>query len=307
MLLTDKKRRWGIRGLVPERGDGILNISREAEIVEAREPSQVGSRVAEGGGGRVVGVHRSKCTRSLMIDYRRKEKTGGRTYSCASITRTSRRQERAATAGAIKNKMKLHLSHNTFSTMPLLKIIQYGHPLLRKVAKEVTDFAQRERDLILSMAETMYANRGVGLAATQVGVMQRIFVADSDQDRDSENGGSENRRLRVFINPQVTWESEEDDSMEEGCLSIPEIRGEVFRPAKIKVVARDENFEPFELDAEALLSRVIQHELDHLNGVLFIDKLPMLKRPLIAAQLMRLKKQTVSELPQFSGNYPVYL
>ncbi len=208
--------------------------------------------------------------------------------------------------------------------MPLLKIITYGHPLLREKAVEITGVDDRVRDLLASMAETMYANDGVGLAATQVGWMERAFVVDvgpGDGDREDNEGleeedpdGEEDefeeyaereKCLRVFINPEVISESPEDEPFNEGCLSIPGLRGEVFRPVRIRVRARDENFEPFELDAGGLLARAIQHEIDHLDGVMFVDRLPLLKRSLLAGQLSKLKKLTLEELPALGDRYPI--
>lgn len=189
-----------------------------------------------------------------------------------------------------------------------LKIIKYGHPLLREKALDVKGVGQRERDLIAAMAETMYHARGIGLAATQVGVMERLFVVDVDQNRDEDDEDiEETRRLQVFINPEIVAESEEDEPFKEGCLSIPGLDGEVYRPSRVKVVARDENFEPFEVEADELLARVIQHEYDHLNGVLFVDRLPLLKRPLVAGSLNKIKKETLEELPSLSGEYPIWL
>jgi peptide deformylase len=188
----------------------------------------------------------------------------------------------------------------------LLKILKYGHPLLREKAHELKGVGSRERDLIAAMAETMYAARGIGLAATQVGVMERLFVVDVDQDRSEDDEDvEETRLLRVFINPEIVEESVEDEPFKEGCLSIPGLDGEVYRPSRVKVIARDENFEPFEVEADELLARVIQHEYDHLNGVLFVDKLPLLKRPLIAGTLNKIKKQALDELPGLPGEYPV--
>lgn len=192
--------------------------------------------------------------------------------------------------------------------MGLLKIIRYGHPLLKEKAADVKSIGTRERELIAAMGETMYAAHGIGLAATQVGVMERIFVVDIDQDREAEEEGEQpTRLLRVFINPEITWESDEDEPFKEGCLSIPGVEAEVYRPSRVHVSARDENFEPFTVEADELLARVIQHEQDHLNGTLFVDRLPLLKRPMVAGQLNRLKKETREELPGLSGEYPVWL
>jgi peptide deformylase len=190
--------------------------------------------------------------------------------------------------------------------LPILKILKYGHPLLRETCGEVRKFGARERDLVAAMTETMYAARGIGLAAPQVGVMERLFLVDVDQDRDSENPES-TRLLRVVFNPEIIWESEEDEPYNEGCLSIPGIEGEVYRPSRIKIVGRDENFEPVEIEADKLLARVIQHETDHLNGILFVDKLPLLKRSMLGRELGRMKRETLDEPPRPRDSYPVVL
>lgn len=193
--------------------------------------------------------------------------------------------------------------------MSLLKIIQYGHPLLREKAKDIKQVGSREKELIRLMGETMYDARGIGLAAPQVGVMERLFVLDVDQGRRKDSNGKEleRGRLQVFINPEIVWESEEDEPYDEGCLSITGIDGEVFRPSQIKVVARDENFELFEVEADELFARVIQHENDHLNGVLFVDHLKLARRTRIAGALNKLKKATLEELPSLSGEYPILI
>ena len=204
--------------------------------------------------------------------------------------------------------------------MPLLKILHYGHPLLRQRAEEVAGVDQNTLDIIHDMAATMYENDGVGLAGPQVGVMQRIFVADvgrlpdeedvdpdllgADADEDDDACGQDT--LMVFINPEIVVESPDDGPYEEGCLSIPGVRGEVYRPLRVRVRARDERFEPFEVEATGLLARVIQHELDHLNGVLFIDHLPLMKRGLLAGDLNRIKRVATEELPSLQGAaYPI--
>ncbi|MBX7245286.1 MAG: peptide deformylase [Candidatus Sumerlaeaceae bacterium] len=190
--------------------------------------------------------------------------------------------------------------------MSLLKIIKYGHPILREKALEIKSLGSREQDLIDSMIETMYANHGLGLAANQVGVLQRIFVLDVDQDREAEDEVA-TRAPRVFINPEITWESAEDEPFKEGCLSIPGVENEVFRPSQVKVSARDENFEPFEVEADELLARVIQHELDHLNGVLYVDRLSLLKRKLLGGKLNKIKSATMEELPSLPDSYPILI
>jgi len=185
-----------------------------------------------------------------------------------------------------------------------LKIIRYGHPLLREKSFDVRKLDSRMRELIRAMAETMYAAPGVGLAAPQVGVLERLFLADVDYDRRDENP-EDTRNLHVFINPVIIEESEEDEPYSEGCLSIPGVEAEVYRPSRIVIAARDENFEPFEAEADGLLARVIQHETDHLHGILFVDKVPLLKRSVLGGQLNRMKREVLEELKDLDPAYPI--
>lgn len=146
--------------------------------------------------------------------------------------------------------------------MAIRNIIKDGDPRLRKVAREVTDFGDRTQMIVDDLIDTLYENgNGIGLAANQIGILRRIFVVDL-QDEDG---------LRVFINPEIT-NLEGEQIGQEGCLSIPEFWGYVERPEKIKVRAQDRNGETFELEAEDLLAVCICHENDHLNGVLFKDR-----------------------------------
>lgn len=146
--------------------------------------------------------------------------------------------------------------------MAILNIRKLGDPVLRTKAKEVQEITDKTRELLDNMAETMYAAPGVGLAAPQVGVLQRIVVIDVED----ENG------LVELINPVITEYSPEKVIVEEGCLSIPGQSGKVLRPARVTVKALDREGKEFELKAEGYLARAIQHELDHLDGILFIDK-----------------------------------
>ena len=187
--------------------------------------------------------------------------------------------------------------------MPLLPIKIYGDPVLRETAEKieqehVTDeFRQFARD----MAETMYANSGIGLAANQVGDLRRIFVVDTAQ---VEENGSKSRRkkdpqkreLHVFLNPEVVESSLEDEAYTEGCLSIPEVEADVYRPIRVKVRYRTLDWQEKEQWFEGLLARVFQHELDHLNGVLFVDHLPAASRLKLAGALNKLKKSSEEEL-----------
>jgi peptide deformylase len=179
--------------------------------------------------------------------------------------------------------------------MANMTILTYGNDTLRKVSKPVEQLTPKDKEFISSLGETMYAQRGVGLAAPQVGVLKRILVLDIDQVEEQSASGKPEKRarnLQVFINPEITWESDEDAPFNEGCLSVPGIDAEVYRPTRIRLQYRDTNFKKKNLEASGLLARVLQHEIDHLNGKLFIDHLSGMKRALMAGRLNRLKKET---------------
>ena len=162
--------------------------------------------------------------------------------------------------------------------MPLLTILRYPDPRLHKRAVRVATVSDGIRKLIKEMADTMYAAPGIGLAATQVDVHLRVIVIDVSEKRD---------QLRVFINPEIVAASGDAD-LEEGCLSVPGVYEKVRRAERITVRALDAAGEPFVLDAEGLLAVCIQHEMDHLEGKVFVEKLSRLKQSRILA---RLKKQ----------------
>lgn len=187
--------------------------------------------------------------------------------------------------------------------MAILTVLTYGDDALRKVSRSVERLTADDRDLICNLSETMYAFRGVGLAATQVGELKRILVLDVDQvHQQSANGKPKKsaRNLQVVINPEILWESDEDEPFTEGCLSVPGIEAEVYRPARIRVRYRDDTFAEKELEADGLLARVLQHEIDHLNGKLFIDRVSGMKRTLMAGRLNRLKKEMKAQQPDQS-------
>jgi peptide deformylase len=162
----------------------------------------------------------------------------------------------------------------------MLDIIKYPDPVLRRRAEEVQKLDDAIRQLLEEMIDTMYVADGVGLAAPQVGVSKRIIVLD---DGDG---------LMHLINPVLTApENGEHVTTDEGCLSLPEIRTDVTRPSQIHVEALDENFQPVSFDADGLLARVIQHETDHLNGVLIIDHASTIHRQLMKPKLRRLEKE----------------
>jgi peptide deformylase len=162
--------------------------------------------------------------------------------------------------------------------MALLNILRYPDPRLHKVAKPVTDFGEQLQKLVADMAETMYDAPGVGLAATQIDVHERLIVIDVSETHD---------QLMVFINPEITWASDDKQLYEEGCLSVPGIYDGVERPARVKVKALDQHGKQFELEADGLLAVCIQHEMDHLMGKVFVEYLSPLKRNRIKTKLLK--------------------
>lgn len=166
--------------------------------------------------------------------------------------------------------------------MALLPILQYPDPRLHKIAKPVQVVDDRIRELVRNMAETMYAAPGVGLAATQVDVHERVVVIDVSEDSND---------LRVLINPEILWKSEESQTYEEGCLSVPGVYDQVERAARIRARALSERGEPFEFEAEGLLAVCVQHELDHLVGKVFVEYLSILKQSRIRARIRKQERE----------------
>jgi len=164
--------------------------------------------------------------------------------------------------------------------MALLNILEYPDPRLKKVASRVTAFTPEIERLVADMAETMYAAPGVGLAATQVDVHKRIIVIDISDTKD---------QLRVFVNPELVAADGEAEC-EEGCLSVPGYYDKVVRAAAVKVRAQDARGEPFEIAADGLLAVCIQHEMDHLDGKVFVERLSPLKRARLLAKLRKKQK-----------------
>lgn len=163
------------------------------------------------------------------------------------------------------------------------KVVKLGHPVLEQVAEPVTQFDTPDlHRLIEDMFETMYAHKGVGLAAPQVNVSQRITVIDT-------SAGEDPARRIVLINPEIK-KLEGSQLGEEGCLSIPGFREDVKRAMKAIVQARNSKGEEFEISGEELLARAFQHEIDHLNGILFLQHLSALKRDLIRRKIRKLQK-----------------
>jgi peptide deformylase len=163
------------------------------------------------------------------------------------------------------------------------EILKYPDPRLREVAKPVVTVNEDVRALVDDMAETMYESNGCGLAATQLGVDQRIFVVDcAGEDEPSD--------FRVFINPEILA-SDGSQAWNEGCLSFPGINEEIKRAERVRVRALDRAGQSFEIEADGLLAVAIQHELDHLNGVLMIDKVNAVKRRMMGRKLAKAKQE----------------
>ena len=164
------------------------------------------------------------------------------------------------------------------------KILVIPDPLLRKVSEPVNSVNTEIKNLMNDMLETMYAAPGIGLAAVQIGVLKRIIVIDLSKDGEKKNP-------LFIVNPEITFKSNELISYEEGCLSIPNQFAEIKRPSLCKVNFLDYNGKKKEIDADGLLATCIQHEVDHLNGILFIDHLSKLKKDLILKKTKKQKKE----------------
>ena len=167
--------------------------------------------------------------------------------------------------------------------MAIRPILIAPDPRLKAVSTPVAKVDAEIRKLAEDMADSMYAADGIGLAAVQIGVAKRVIVMDLDQKDDKKD-------WRVFINPKITWASEEMATFEEGCLSVPEIWDDVERPARIKAEYLDLDGKKVEIEADGMLATCLQHEMDHLEGVLFIDHFSRLKRSIAMRKLAKAKK-----------------
>jgi len=167
--------------------------------------------------------------------------------------------------------------------MAIRPILIAPDPRLKAVSTPVETVDSEIRRLAEDMADSMYAAEGIGLAAVQIGVAKRIIVMDLDQKDGKKD-------WRVFINPKITWASEEMATFEEGCLSVPEIWDDVERPARIKAEYLDLDGKKVEIEADGMLATCLQHEMDHLEGVLFIDHFSRLKRSIALRKLAKAKK-----------------
>jgi peptide deformylase len=176
--------------------------------------------------------------------------------------------------------------------MAIRRIYETPEPVLRQISKPVETFDAELKTLVADMFETMYAAPGIGLAAVQVGVPIRLLVIDLQELEDLEDPESPVvRQPRVFINPEILWHSDNEVPYTEGCLSVPEQYAEVLRPDRIRARWRDEKGNSFEEEIDGLLAVCLQHEMDHLNGVLFIDHLSRLKRDMVLKKLTKWRKE----------------
>jgi peptide deformylase len=176
--------------------------------------------------------------------------------------------------------------------MAIRPIVEVPDPRLREISKPVEKVDEDVRALVADMFETMYAAPGIGLAAVQVGVPIRLLVIDLQEPENPEDPESKTvRDPRVFINPKILWHSDTEVPYTEGCLSVPEQYAEVMRPDKIRAKWQDEKGKAYEEEIEGLLAVCLQHEMDHLNGILFIDHLSRLKRDMVLKKLAKWRKE----------------
>ena len=181
----------------------------------------------------------------------------------------------------------------------ILPIVAYGDPVLKRKATDIDKDYPKLDELIDSMYETMYGAFGVGLAAPQIGLSIRLFLVDTspfadDEDLDAEAQARLKDFKKTFINPVILEETGDEWPFNEGCLSIPDVREDVFRKPTIKIQYQDENFDTHIEEYDGLIARVIQHEYDHIEGVLFTDKLSSFKKRLIKGKLTNISKGKIS-------------
>jgi peptide deformylase len=181
----------------------------------------------------------------------------------------------------------------------ILPIVAYGDAVLRKKVEPISKTYPKLDELIENMYETMYSASGIGLAAPQIGLPIRLFLVDAtpfaeDEDMSPEEQEQFKDFKHTFINAQILEEEGDEWVFNEGCLSIPEIREDVFRKPNIKIQYQDENFETHTKTFDGIIARIIQHEYDHIEGILFTDKLSSLKRRLIKGKLANISKGKIN-------------
>ena len=178
--------------------------------------------------------------------------------------------------------------------MAIRKILTEPNKILREKSLRVENMSKDIQKLMDDMLETLYAAPGIGLAAIQVGVAKRVIVMDINRGRDKDKEPKKNPMY--FVNPEITWKSEDQFTYEEGCLSVPNQFAEIERPKQCQVKHLDYNGNPQELKADGLLATCIQHEIDHLEGILFIDYLSKLKKEMIIKKLSKQKKENMERI-----------
>jgi len=189
----------------------------------------------------------------------------------------------------------------------ILPIVAYGDPVLRKIGKDVPNDFPKLKDLIMNMWETMYNAKGVGLAAPQIGLPIRLFLVDTSPFADDQDFSPEEQKKlsgfkKAFINAHIEEETGKEWSFNEGCLSIPDIREDIKRKDTITISYVDEEFESHTETYDGLLARVIQHEYDHIEGVLFTDKLSPLKKRMLKGRLNNISKGNI--IVDYRMRYP---
>ena len=172
-----------------------------------------------------------------------------------------------------------------YSSMAILPILKFPDPRLHTIAKPVTQFDEKLQQIVSDLFETMYAARGVGLAATQVDIHQRIVVIDTSEERNAP---------MVLINPEIIAQSAEKKDWDEGCLSVPEVYEVVARPERVRVRAQDTSGAFFEMDCDELLAVCVQHEIDHLNGKVFVQYLSNLKLNRLKSKIKKQQRESAS-------------
>ena len=183
--------------------------------------------------------------------------------------------------------------------MAILPVYTVPHPKLKEVAKPVTELTDAIRAFIADLVDTMYAEDGIGLAATQVGVPLRVVVIDQSEvsEERKQTDSPYASRLLHIINPVFVWSSEETATVTEGCLSVPEVPVDITRPVKVRMRFRDLEWQEHEVEAEGLLARCFQHECDHVDGVTIADRVPFIKREQIlrkVAKALRERQESAS-------------
>ena len=189
--------------------------------------------------------------------------------------------------------------------MAIRKILTEPNKILREKSLRIENVDKDIQQLMDDMLETLYAAPGIGLAAIQVGIAKRVIVMDMsrsrndigrDKDDINKNEDKESKKPMYFVNPEIVWKSEDQSIYEEGCLSVPNQIAEIYRPKKCHIKYLDYDGNPKEIKVEGLMATCMQHEIDHLEGILFIDYLSKLKKSMIIKKLSKQKKETIDRI-----------